>query len=122
MQLIAVIGTIATALFITGIGLGYLIRPTAMAPSFGFRDVAPAHDPFWNVKGVRDVASGVIVTVLLLFGNPLVNGAALLAAALIPLGDMLVVLANGGKRGTAFGVHGASAVIVAAVGVCWLLV
>jgi hypothetical protein len=35
-----------------------------------------------------------------------------LAAALIPLGDMMIVLRHGGTKAVAFGVHFATAVVV----------
>jgi hypothetical protein len=34
----------------------------------------------------------------------------ILVLSLIPLGDALVVLTNGGRKGAAFGIHGATAI------------
>jgi hypothetical protein len=43
-------------------------------------------------------------------------GWALVAAALTPTGDAVIVLANGGKRATAFGIHGLTAALLVAAG------
>ena len=40
----------------------------------------------------------------------------MVAAALIPVGDAIIVLRSGGSRAAAFGIHGATAVIMLAAG------
>jgi hypothetical protein len=53
---------------------------------------------------------------LLFSGQKLGLGIFLLVAALIPLGDMSIVLAHDGPAATAFGVHGATAALLVLVG------
>ena len=102
------------ALAIIGIGLGYLFSPTAMAPSFG---LPPPSDPtgmaWWlRPKGVRDVVSGVLVLSVMAVDAHRTLGFVLLVAALIPLGDMTVVLAGRGRPAAALGVHGVTAALM----------
>ena len=58
-----------------------------------------------SVKGVRDIASGLIAVILLAARMPRVLGWLELAASTIPIGDAIIVRSNGPKA-TAYGVHG----------------
>ncbi|GHE77598.1 hypothetical protein GCM10017786_03850 [Amycolatopsis deserti] len=62
-----------------------------------------------TIKGLRDGGYGLA---LLAFAGPLAEAWFMLVVALLPLGDTLVVLRNGGTRAVAFGVHFATAVAV----------
>ncbi|SDT16444.1 DUF4267 domain-containing protein [Microlunatus soli] len=105
------------SLAIIGIGALYLARNASNAAGFGL-PVLPDPDArgWWQVKGVRDIASGV-APITLFFVHPDALPWLFLVEALIPIGDMLVVLANRGSGARAFGIHGATAagMIVAAV-------
>jgi hypothetical protein len=113
--------TIATVLAgligagITVIGARFLWQPEPSSAGFGIADSpAPSlgfHAWLW-VKGVRDIASGVFIFLLIANGAPRLLGAFMLAAALIPFGDALIVLRSKGSRATAYGVHGATAVVM----------
>jgi hypothetical protein len=74
-----------------------------------------------TVKGVRDIASGLFVVVLLLTATPHVLGWFMLAAALIPLGDGSIVLRSKGPRAAAFGVHWATAAVMVVIAVLLLV-
>jgi hypothetical protein len=65
--------------------------------------------PRLAAKGVRDIASGAVVFVLLAAGKPHILGRFMVAASIIPVGDGINVLRRGGPRSTAYGVHGATA-------------
>jgi len=76
---------------------------------------APAGtDPFLRVKGVRDITSGLVVLALLATRQPRMVAIGMLAEAVIPVGDALIVLGNGGSPAIAFGVHGATAAAMVA--------
>jgi hypothetical protein len=45
----------------------------------------------------------------------------MVAASIIPLGDTVIVLRNGGSRATAFGIHGATAVLALATSTALLM-
>lgn len=104
-------------------------RAPQAAAGFGIPGT-PAHDPVFHrwlaVKGVRDVACGVVVVVLAVLvlwagAPPHLLGWYLLITAGIPVGDLLIVLRSGGPRATAYGVHAATAAVLVAVGVVLLV-
>ena len=109
---LAVAALVAVA--IIGIGSFYLLAPQRMTPSFGLKP--PASDlqtrAWLRLKGVRDIASGLVILTLMLAANAHTVGLALLVFAIIPLGDMSVVLASGGSKSTAFSVHGVTCVVM----------
>jgi hypothetical protein len=65
-----------------------------------------------SVKGVRDIASGLIVGILIAAGATHLLGWVLLAAIIIPLADAAIVLRNGGPKSIAWGVHGSTAAVM----------
>lgn len=102
------------ALGIIAIGTQYVARPRTATRSFGL----PLPEdgiriPSWlRLKGVRDIAAGVNVLAFMVWGTPRDVGLILLAEAIIPLGDMLVILAGQGSAKTAWGVHGVTAAVM----------
>ena len=56
--------------------------------------------------------SGLAVLAFMSWGVPLGVGIILLVEAIIPVGDMLVVLAAKGSARSAFGIHGLTAVLM----------
>jgi hypothetical protein len=122
MVLTAQILTGVVALGILFVGLRYLLAPAAAAPTFGLP--AWPEDQFhaWlNLKGVRDVGSGVLTTAMLLTATPPTLGVFMLATAVIPTGDMLVVLRHRGSRPLAYGMHGGTAAALVVIGLMLLL-
>jgi hypothetical protein len=117
------IGTALLALIGLGIayiGISFLIDPLGSAAGFaGSSTPDPAHVA-GNAKGVRDLVSGVAVGILLAARQRRAAGWFALVAALIPIGDMLVVLAQGGSVVTALAVHGATALAAVLAGVLLL--
>ncbi len=106
------------------IGARFLIAPRAAAAGFGLRiddrTQAQVVDPWLCTKGVRDIASGIFLLILLASGTPHLLGAFLVAASLIPVGDATIVLRNGGTRAAAFGIHGATALVLLGAGLALL--
>jgi len=105
-----------TAVGIIVIGARFLIAPRVAAAGFG---IAAGHDggntdAYLSVKGVRDIASGLIAIILLTARIPHVLGWFELAASTIPIGDAIIVLRHGGPKATAYGVHAATAVLLLA--------
>ena len=121
-----IIANVLTAL--VGAGIIYIGWREFRAPqdSAGFGiPTTPTDDPTFQawlaVKAVRDIASGVFILILLIGATDHLRGWFMLAAAGIPLGDMLIVLRSGGPRAIAYGVHGATAVVALAAGVLLLV-
>lgn len=96
------------------IGARFLVAPRAAAAGYGIttEQGAPAIDPYLAVKGVRDIASGVVAFVLLAADKPHVLGSYLVAASIIPIGDAIIVLRGDGPKATAYGVHGTTATVM----------
>ena len=84
--------------------------------------VAPHIAAAWlYVKGVRDIASGIFVFILLANRATHLLGAFMAAATLIPVGDAVIVLRGGGSRAAAFGIHGVTAAIMLAASAALLI-
>lgn len=100
------------------IGLLYIAAPQSIVGGFGL--APPEFDSntraWLRTKGVRDVASGVVVLTLLLATNHRTVGIAVLVLALIPFGDMSNVLASGGSKATALSVHGLTCLVMLLTG------
>jgi hypothetical protein len=97
---------IAAAIIV--IGGFYLAAPDRISASFGLRPPASDADTraWLRLKGIRDVASGLVVLAMMLIADGQMAGIALLALAIIPFGDMSIILGSGGRKATAFAVHG----------------
>jgi hypothetical protein len=96
-------------LFILFIGARFLLQPEASAAGYG---VPSQPSAYLHVKGVRDASLGILGLALLVFAGHAAAGWFMLVAALIPLGDTLIVLRHGGTKAVAFGIHFATAVVV----------
>jgi hypothetical protein len=108
----ALSGLIAVAIVV--IGARFLIAPAIAAAGYG----VPA-DPnqelvraYLSAKGVRDIASGLFIAILMLAGATHLLGWIMLAATVIPVVDAAIVLRNGGTKAVAYGVHGGTAVVM----------
>jgi hypothetical protein len=102
------------ALAIIVIGALYVARPRAATRSFGLPLPEDGPNIAWwlRLKGVRDIASGLTVLAIMVWGGPHMVGIILLVEAIIPIGDMLVVLAARGSARRAFGIHGLTALVM----------
>ena len=102
------------ALGIIVIGTMYLSRPRAASRSFGLPLPEDGPNIAWwlRLKGVRDIVSGVAVLAMMAWGGPRMVGIILMAEALIPIGDMLVVLVGKGSVKSALGMHGLTALVM----------
>ena len=100
------------------IGCFYLVSPERISGTFGLKPPASdANTRAWlRLKGIRDVASGLVVLTMMLTADSRTTGIVLLVFALIPFGDMSNVLLSGGRKATAFSVHGATCAVMLVVG------
>ena len=114
MATAALVVALAGCLFILVIGARFLLAPTVATAGFGVPEDRPR--AFTSIKGVRDITSGVVPLVVLAVAGPHVFGWALLAAAITPVGDAVIVVTNGGTWRHALGVHGATAVVLVVAG------
>ena len=105
-------GVLAAAIIF--IGARFLVAPRAAAAGYGVvPDVdRPEIRAYLSVKGVRDIATGLFVIILIIAGATHLIGWVMLAATLIPLADAVIVLRSGGSKSVAYGVHGGTAVVM----------
>ena len=116
VELAVIIGyclSAAIALGIVFIGARFLFAPYTAAAGYG---VAVRPDGIWqaylSVKGIRDIASGLFIAILMFNRSAPLLGWFMLAATIIPLTDAAIVLSHGGTKAVAFGIHGATAVVM----------
>ena len=96
------------------IGCFYLASPQRVVGSFGLKPPALDADTLaWlRLKGIRDVASGFAIMTLMLTTDSRTVGIVLLVFAIIPFGDMSKILVSGGRKATAFSVHGVTCAVM----------
>jgi hypothetical protein len=117
MTMTITIGYVLAGLLAAGIiviGARFLVAPRVAAAGYGVPadPNQPSADAYLSVKGVRDIATGLFVVILLIAGATQLAGWVMLAATIIPLTDATIVLHNGGSKSIAWGVHGVTAAIM----------
>jgi hypothetical protein len=114
MHWLAIGLALLVAVAIIAIGTQYLVTPTTATRSFGLPLPENGANIAWwlRLKGVRDIASGLAVLAFMAWGAPREIGIFLLVAAVIPVGDMLLILAAKGSSRSAFGIHAPTAVLM----------
>ncbi|UDL96764.1 DUF4267 domain-containing protein [Lichenihabitans sp. PAMC28606] len=102
------------AVAIIAIGTRYVAAPALATRSFGLPlPESGIAIPWWlRLKGVRDIVSGLVVLAFMAWGTPRDVGMILLVEALIPVGDMLLILVARGSTRSAFGIHGVTALVM----------
>ena len=106
------------ALGIIVIGCFYFLAPERISGTFGLKPPASDADTraWLRPKGIRDVASGLVLLILMLTADRRLVGIAVLVYAIIPFGDMSIVLGSGGSKSRAFSVHGVTCAVMLVVG------
>ena len=100
------------------IGCFYLVSPERISGTFGLKPPASDADTraWLRPKGIRDVAAGLVVLTMMLTADRQSLGIALLVLAIIPLGDMSIILGSGGSKSRAFSIHGVTCGVMLVVG------
>src|SRR5262249_37630885 len=100
------------------IGCFYLVSPQRISGTFGLKPpAADADTRAWlRLKGIRDIAAGLVVLTVMLTEGSRPAGIVLLVLAIIPFGDMSNILGSGGSKSTAFSVHGVTCAVMLVVG------
>jgi hypothetical protein len=114
--LLSLAALLAAAIIV--IGAFYLLSPQRLTPSFGL--IPPASDTntraWLRLKGIRDIASGLLVLTMMFTLGPRAVGIVLLVEALVPFGDMSIILLSRGSKSTALSVHGVTCAVMLIVG------
>ena len=105
------------AVSIIVIGCFYLVSPERISGSFGLKPPASDADTraWLRPKGIRDVVAGLVVLTMILAASRQLVGIALLVEAMIPLGDMSIILGSGGSKSRAFSIHGVTCAVMLVV-------
>jgi hypothetical protein len=113
---LALAGLVSLSIIV--IGCFYVIAPERVVPSFGLKPPAPDGDTraWLRLKGIRDIAAGLAVLTLMLTTDSRTVGSILLVFAFIPFGDMSNILVSGGRKVTAFSVHGVTCAVMLLAG------
>jgi len=119
--MVHIVPLILAALIAVGIiviGCFYLLSPQRISRTFGLKPPASDADTraWLRLKGVRDVAAGLVVLTMMLAEGSRSAGIVLLVLAIIPFGDMSNILGSGGSKSTAFSVHGVTCAVMLVVG------
>jgi hypothetical protein len=106
------------AVAIIVIGCFYLASPGRISGTFGLKPPASDADTraWLRLKGIRDLASGLVVLAMMLTADGRAVGIALLVEAIIPLGDMSIILGSGGSKSKALSIHGVTCAVMLVVG------
>ena len=106
------------AVGVIAIGCFYLVSPERISGSFGLNPPASDADTraWLRLKGIRDIASGLVVLTMMLTADSRLVGIALLVFAMIPFGDMSIILGSGGSKSRAFSIHGVTCAVMLVVG------
>lgn len=96
------------------IGARFIVAPRVAAAGYGVSaDLGQRSvGAYLSAKGVRDIASGLFVSILMAAGVTHLLGWMILAATIIPIADAAIVLVNGGRKSIAWGVHGLTAAVM----------
>ena len=100
------------------IGCFYLVSPERALGSFGLKPPAPDADTraWLRLKGIRDAGCGLVVLTMMLTADGWSVGIVLLVEAIVPLGDMSIILGSGGSKSQAFSIHGVTCAVMLVVG------
>src|SRR5271169_3177929 len=114
MHWISLAMALLLALAIIAIGARYFASPTTATRSFCLPLPENGANIAWwlRLKGVRDIVPGLAVLAFMAWGGPRAVGIILLVEAIIPVGDMLLILAAKGSAKSAFGIYGFTAVLM----------
>jgi uncharacterized protein DUF4267 len=108
-----IFGVIACAAIIV-LGIRFFLQPRQATLDFGI--AGDSLRGLTEIKGARDITSGVVPLVVWASAGTTTLGWVLVAAAITPTSDALIVLTNGGKLSRALGVHGFTAGLLVAAG------
>jgi hypothetical protein len=105
--------TLLLALGIIFIGIRFILQPQVGALGYGitFRDAGDA--AYGQVKGIRDIFSGIVLLPLLIMRMRKATAWVFAAATVVPLGDFLIIAATNGSGDLEhLLVHGMTALIM----------
>lgn len=83
-----------TGLGLIFIGARFLLSPETAEAGYGIHFNEQGDYSFHYIKGIRDIFSGLLISVLVLMNQRRALGVTLAAGTMVPLADMLIVLSK----------------------------
>ena len=114
MYLAALLVGLIACVAIIALGIRFFVQPRQATLDFGIP--AESLRGLTEIKGARDITSGVVPLVVWASAGQMTLGWVLVAAAITPTADALIVVTNGGKLSRALGVHSVTAGLLVAAG------
>jgi thiamine transporter ThiT len=114
MHLAALLVGLTACVAIIVLGARFILQPRQATLDFGI--AADNLRGLTEIKGARDITSGVVLLAAWASAGQTTLGWVLVAAAIIPAADALIVLTNGGTVSKASGVHGLTAALLVGAG------
>jgi hypothetical protein len=100
------------AIAIIFLGANFIVDPHAAATAYGVRVSSTDADPFLMAKGLRDVASGLVLASLLAFAPARAVGLFVLAMTVVPFGDAALVATTGHAPAYAVPMHAITGLVM----------
>ena len=119
MHLTALLVGLLACVAIIALGIRFILQPRQATLDFGI--AADNLRGLTEIKGARDITSGVVPLVAWASAGGTTLGWVLVAAAITPIADALIVLTNDGRLSRALGVHGLTAAVLVAAGLALAL-
>jgi hypothetical protein len=114
MDLAALLVGLIACVAIIVLGIRFILQPRQATLDFGI--AVDNLRGLTEIKAARDITSGVVPLVAWASAGRTTLDWVLVAAAITPTADALIVVTNGGKRSKALGVHGLTAALLIAAG------
>ncbi len=83
---------IFTGLGMIFLGARFLLSPEVAEAGYGIHFNEQGDNSFHYIKGIRDIFSGLLISVFVLMNQRRALGVTLLAGTIIPIADMIIVL------------------------------
>ncbi len=118
--------TTFTLALVTGLGLlfigtRFLLAPSAAETGFGIHVPVEGNYSFHYIKGIRDLFTGLSITLLLLTKEYRALGVLLLAGAIVPTADLLIVHTQPGYQAVRLYPHLTAIVLAVVLGAYYFL-
>src|SRR3954471_8405872 len=114
MDLAALLVGLIASVAIIVLGTRFILQPRQATLDFGI--AVDNLRGLTEIKGARDITSGVVLLAAWASAGRTTLGWVLVAAAITPTADALIVLTNGGKLSKALGIHGLTAALLVVAG------
>jgi hypothetical protein len=106
---------IAVAIIV--LGANFIFHPHAGAAAYGVQISNTDADAFLRAKGLRDIASGLVLVCLVAFASSRAVGLFVLTMTVIPMGDAIIVATTGGAPAYAVPMHAVTGLSMLALSV-----